>query len=186
MSSQWNKKQSEVQLYPLNIANANLEPAYSTQSTLETEFKRQMWSHIRKQFTLEKTNVTWAFLFVAKNKIEGQWPALNNNNNHKKMSKLIFWLLIIISTYQFCFFFRWKPCRFWEKQVSPSMIFFLCVEWIHTRFSSSSCQGFVLCSRAVRAFQVVNSAFISKRLLSGNQRIKSDTPLVLPRCKTCE
>ena len=48
LSTQWNKKQSEVQLYPLNIANANLEPAYSTQSTLETEFKRQMWSHIRK------------------------------------------------------------------------------------------------------------------------------------------
>ena len=32
----------------MNTASANLEPDYSTQSTLETEFKRQMWLHIRK------------------------------------------------------------------------------------------------------------------------------------------
>ena len=30
------------------------------------------------------------------------------------------------------FYFKWKPCRFLEKQVSPLKIFFLCVEWLRT------------------------------------------------------
>ena len=74
------------------LTSANLEPDYSTQSTLETEFKRQMWLHIRKYSLLWKKqiNVTWAFLFVAKNKIEGlkraQWPALNFKKNEYSFS----------------------------------------------------------------------------------------------------